>query len=157
MSQVSIQVRVPFVDVDSTGRIHFTAMMRYWEKAEHALMRALGLPYITLSPALAFPRVHVSCDFKRAVRYDDELTVEAWIARVGRSSWTVEFAAYFTSEYMPAARDEARASVATGRMTIVTVGQASEQPIPLPDELRAILTAAAESEQRATTNQAEPL
>ena len=31
MPRHSIQVRVPFVDVDSSHRIHFTAMMRYME------------------------------------------------------------------------------------------------------------------------------
>ena len=41
MPQVSVQVRVPFFDVDSTERIHYTAMMRYMEIAEHELMRFL--------------------------------------------------------------------------------------------------------------------
>jgi acyl-CoA thioesterase FadM len=34
MAQTSISIHVPFHDVDSTGRIHFTAMFRYMEIAE---------------------------------------------------------------------------------------------------------------------------
>ena len=35
MPQTSITIHVPFHDVDSTGRIHFTAIFRYMEIAEH--------------------------------------------------------------------------------------------------------------------------
>ncbi len=97
MPQATVRVRVPFPDVDSTGRIHFTAMLRYMEVAEHELMRSIGFPYATALLDTAFPRVHVECDFRRAIRYDDVLTVEARIAQVGRTSWTVAFTAYSAS------------------------------------------------------------
>ena len=47
MAQTSISIRVPFHDVDSTGRIHFTAMFRYMEIAEHELRRSIGFPQAT--------------------------------------------------------------------------------------------------------------
>ncbi len=131
MPQVSIQVRVPFFDVDSTERIHYTAMMRYMEIAEHELMRSLGFSYATALRDINFPRVHVSCDYRKAIRYDDVITVEAHVAHVGRSSWTVVCTARLTPEEEVAAE---------GKMTIVAIDLATERPRALPDELRSALT-----------------
>lgn len=126
-----IRVRVPFVDVDSSMRIHYTAFLRYMEVAEHALMRSIGFPYATSLQSLAFPRVHLECDFQGAIRYDDELDVTAHVERVGNSSWTVAFAAYAPN---------AAQTLATGKMTIVAMDPIAERATTLPDELRAALT-----------------
>ena len=91
MPAATIRVRVPFVDVDSTQRIHYTAWLRFMEVAEHHLMREIGYSYATVLRDQAYPRVRLECDFRGAIQYDDELDVEARIERVGRSSWTVAF------------------------------------------------------------------
>lgn len=134
MPSVTIHVRVPFVDVDSSMRIHFTAMFRYMEIAEHELMRSLGFQYATSLKSYAFPRVHLECDFQGAIRYDDEIDVAARIERVGASSWTVAFAAY-----PPNAASSDGPTLATGRMTIVSMDPTTERSAPLPDELRRVL------------------
>ncbi len=134
MPRATIRIRVPFVDVDSSDRIHFTAVMRYWEVAEHALMRSLGLPYATTLREVAFPRVHVSADFKGGIVFDDELEVEARVARVGSTSWTVAF----TARHADAGADAP--ALAEGRMTIVAMDPANERPMPLPPELRRALS-----------------
>lgn len=136
MPSATVRIRVAFVDVDSSLRIHFTAMFRYMEVAEHELMRSIGLPYATALQSLAFPRVHLECDFQGALRYDDELDVTARIERVGGSSWTVAFAAY-----PPGAVSTDAPTLATGRMTIVAMDPATERATPLPEELRRALTA----------------
>lgn len=134
MPRATIRIRVPFVDVDSSDRIHFTAVMRYWELAEHALMRSLGMPYSTALREVAFPRVHVSADFRGGILFDDELEVEARVAKVGASSWTVAF----TARHADAGPDAP--ILADGRMTIVAMDPTTERPAPLPAELRAALT-----------------
>lgn len=140
MPRATIQVRVPFVDVDSSDRIHFTAVMRYWEVAEHELMRGIGMPYATALREIACPRVHVSADFRGAIIYDDPLDIEARVASVGRTSWTVAFTARH-------AHDGPDAPIlAEGRMTIVAMDPATERPIPLPDDLRAALSGEQASE-----------
>ena len=130
MPQTTTRVRVAFVDVDSSQRIHFTAMFRYFEVAEHALMRSLGVPYATTLRGYKFPRVHLDCDFRGAVVFDDELDVEARVERVGTTSWTDAF----TARKVPDG-----AVVAEGHMTVVCLDYESERPTPLPDELRAVL------------------
>jgi len=134
MPSATIYVRVPFVDVDSSMRIHFTAMFRYMEVAEHELMRSLGFQYATSLQSYAFPRVHLECDFQGAIRYDDEIDVMARIERVGTTSWTVAFAAY-----PPNVAASNAPTLATGRMTIVSMDPVTERATPLPDELRHVL------------------
>ncbi len=140
MSQVNIQVRVPFSDVDSSGRIHFTAMLRYMEIAEHELVRLIGYPRATTFKDIGFPRVHVACDYLKAISYDDELTIHAHVEHVGRSSWTVAF----TTCFMPRAGDTAQEGgeiAAKGQMTMVALDQQTEQARPLPEALRVALIA----------------
>jgi acyl-CoA thioester hydrolase len=133
MPHETMRIRVAFHDVDSSQRIHFTAMFRYFEIAEHALMRSLGLPYATTLREYAFPRVHLACDFRGPTHYDDMLDVEARVERVGTTSWTIAFRAHQADE---------GPLVAEGRMTIVAMDPTTERPIPLPAALRAGLEAA---------------
>lgn len=137
MPQISIAIQVPFPDVDSSGRIHFTAMLRYMEMADHELLRALGFPYATLLRSIALPRVHVSCDYRGAVSYDDTLAIEARVERVGRSSWTETFVARLLARGEHP--DVERAIVAQGRMVIVVMDPQTQKTIPIPELLRAAL------------------
>ncbi len=95
------KLRVNWVDTDASGRIHYTAALRYFEIAEHGLMRRLfaqlgapGAPGATGVAAASFgagfglPRVHVEADYKLALRYPDEFTCSARVAKVGTSSVT---------------------------------------------------------------------
>src|SRR5579859_7594117 len=130
MPRETTRIRVAFHDVDSSFRIHFTAMFRYFEIAEHALMRTLGLPYASTLREYGFPRVHLDCDFRGPIHYDDQLDVEARVDRVGTTSWALAFLAHQADQ---------DALVAEGHMTIVALDLQTERPIPLPEALRAAL------------------
>ena len=52
------QTRIRFIDTDASGRIHYTAMFRYFESAEIEFLRTLGINYDPKRP-INFPRVHV--------------------------------------------------------------------------------------------------
>jgi acyl-CoA thioester hydrolase len=136
----TIRVRVPFVDVDSSGRIHFTALFRYMEVAEHALMRAIGLPYATALQGTAFPRVHLSADFRAAATYDMLLDVEARVERVGTSSWTLAFTTRRAPDDDITTGAPPGAVIAEGHMTIAAMDPMTERSTPLPDFLRRALT-----------------
>src|SRR5258708_6188178 len=124
------RIRVAFVDVDSSQRIHYTAMFRYFEIAEHDLMRALDLPYSQGLHDYRFPRVHLDCDFRGAIHFDDLLDLEARVHRVGTTSWAIRFEARQV-------RDGSLA--ADGHLSIVALDPVHERPTPLPAELRAAL------------------
>jgi YbgC/YbaW family acyl-CoA thioester hydrolase len=142
MPHITIPIRVPFPDVDSSGRIHFAAMMRYMEVADHELLRSIGFPYASTLHTLALPRVHVSCDYRDAVYYDDLLAVQARVERVGSSSWTE----FFTIRLAGRGKQEYPEGpiVAEGRMTIVAMHPQAQKSTPLPADLRAALLREAE-------------
>jgi YbgC/YbaW family acyl-CoA thioester hydrolase len=137
--RVVVRIRVPFVDVDNSNRIHFTAMFRYMEVAEHELMRALGLPYASALFEVAFPRVHLECDFHAGIIYDDLLDVEARIEHVGTRSWTVAFAARHVALNLPAGDEVSGRPAAVGRMVIVAMDPATQRATSLPEALRRAL------------------
>ncbi len=88
------QERIRYVDTDASGRIHFTAMLRYFETAEQEFLRHRGLSYQELeSKDLGYPRVHVDCDYTSALAFDDLVSITVDVARVGRSSFTLAFTA----------------------------------------------------------------
>jgi len=92
MAKFMHRVRVAFPDTDASGRIHFTAMLRYFEAAEIEFMRSLGYSYRHALDVI-YPRVRVECDYRSAVCFDDEVDIAVSVKRVGTSSYTLEFAA----------------------------------------------------------------
>jgi YbgC/YbaW family acyl-CoA thioester hydrolase len=141
MPQVQTRVRVPFPDVDSSGRIHFTALFRSFEMADHDLMRAIGYPYSTLFIDQAYPRVHASCDYRGPIFFDDVLVITATVARVGATSWTLAFTAHVAepSAIVPAEGRDLAAVVAEGKIVIVSMHPHEEHAIPIPEKLRRAL------------------
>lgn len=83
--------RVSFGDTDCSGWLHFPNIFRHVEEAEHAFLRGRGIPIISREQG-GWPRVHVSCDFKRPLRFDDEIEVQLGIERIGAASlnWVFE-------------------------------------------------------------------
>jgi YbgC/YbaW family acyl-CoA thioester hydrolase len=86
--------RVRWSDIDISGVICWNAYTRFIEIGETELFRAIGYPYSTLWDALDvwLPRVQFRVDFRNPVRMDDELMIESWVGRVGRTSIQLAFA-----------------------------------------------------------------
>lgn len=128
-------MRVQWIDTDTSGLIHYTAALRYFEVAEHQLMRkisagrndALAAP---LSRGFALPRVHVEADYKSGLRYPDEFECTARIERIGRSSVTYGFEARRTSN---------QELCLSGRIVAAAMSLEDGTSMPLPDGFRAML------------------
>ncbi|XZE22489.1 acyl-CoA thioesterase [Pirellulaceae bacterium SH449] len=97
------QRRVEFRDTDTAGIAHFSSLIVYMEQAEHDLFRSLGLsvfPQHTSgdephqsgldAPLVTWPRVHISMDFLGPARFEDLLTVQVEISRLGSTSVAFE-------------------------------------------------------------------
>lgn len=86
--------RVEFRDTDAAGIVHFSAFFFWMESAEHELLRSAGVPVVDRQANgvdASWPRVSVSCDYVSAVRFGDELSVVAAVAKIGRTSVTYAF------------------------------------------------------------------
>jgi len=69
--------RVEFSETDMAGIVHFSNFFRYMETAEHGFYRSLGFSVIlrNYDPPLGFPRVHAECDYKKPLRFEDQLEI----------------------------------------------------------------------------------
>ena len=123
------KLRVNWVDTDASGRIHYTAALRYFEIAEHGLMRKLmGGVTMAGNSEFGLPRVHVEADYRVALRYPDEFTCSARVAHVGNTS----------ASYAYEIRNLAGEVCISGKIAVVAT-DAVGRKIPLPAMLRAAL------------------
>jgi acyl-CoA thioesterase FadM len=74
---------VDWADTDASGRIHYTAVFRWAENAEHALYRTLGIERVDV-----FPRRHVEATFHHPLGFGDEFELALVADEVGTSSIT---------------------------------------------------------------------
>ncbi len=121
------KLRVRWVDTDASGRIHYTAVFRYFEIAEWELFRKIGIALRGHEEEFGFPRVAVSATFHVPLYVDDEIDVHISPARIGTTSITFAFEIF---------RGETHC--VSGQVTAVCTG-AQGQPIPLPGRMRTAL------------------
>ena len=117
------QTRIRFIDTDASGRIHYTAMFRYFESAEIEFMRRFGLIYER--GGYAFPRVHVECDFFLAIVHDDLIDIEVCLTQLGKSSMRFEFRAL-----------KSGAPAAKGAVIVVCMDKMTQRATAIPAALR---------------------
>ncbi|MEX2141545.1 MAG: thioesterase family protein [Pirellulales bacterium] len=120
MSAFRTTRRVEFRDTDMAGIMHFSAFFTVLESVEHEFLRSLGLSVVTSDTKgqLGWPRVSASCDFKGAVKFEDQLDIELVIARLGEKSVTYQFTV-----------DHAGRRVAEGKIVAVCCRMSHGQPL----------------------------
>ncbi|MEQ1751540.1 MAG: thioesterase family protein [Prosthecobacter sp.] len=80
--------RVQFADTDMAGIVHFSNFFRYMERVEHDFFRALDMsiwdnsPLIPDEERVGWPRVHVSCDYRAPLRFEEQFTMELLVEEV---------------------------------------------------------------------------
>ena len=110
--------RVHFYETDAAGIVHFSWFFRYMEEAEHALWREAGLSIHPADSEIGWPRVAASCEFHRALTFEEEFEVRIRIAELARR----------TIRYICEVRqDEKR--IATGSLTIACVSRRPNEPM----------------------------
>lgn len=93
-SEFTIKRSVEFSDTDMAGIVHFSNFFKYMEACEHAFVRSLGLSIVSkeTNPTIGWPRVAVSCEFKRALRFEDEVEIHLKVAEKSSKAITYSFA-----------------------------------------------------------------
>lgn len=126
--------RVQFAETDLAGIVHFSALFRYMEEAEHALWRAAGLSIADPASDLGWPRLSAACEFRSRLYFEDEFDVLVRIAQVKTRTLEYEFTMM-----------KGGTLVAVGTITAVCVRKlgremkAIEIPAPVIDALRTAL------------------
>lgn len=114
-------VRVAWVDTDAGGRIHWTAVFRWAELAEHALLRSIGRDRSEAGP---YPRRSAEVSYHRPLHFDDEIEVRLGVEKAGRTSMTFGWQLVRGDELC-----------VEGRHTVIHVGD-DGRPAPWPQYLR---------------------
>ena len=64
INMITKKIRIQFVDTDASGRIHYSAIFRYFEIMDHDFFRRIGYSYKKIFQlGLDMPRVHVECSY----------------------------------------------------------------------------------------------
>lgn len=124
-----IERRLEWADTDAAGVMYNGALWRYVEAAEEALHDRLGIREHTFG---ATPRVRVSAQFVRPLRFHDLMRVELTVAAVGRTSITYRFA--ITCDAQPAV---------DGEIVSVLIDRSTGVATPWPQQWRDLLTGGA--------------
>ncbi len=128
----SLQERIRWSDIDSSGIILWSAYTRLVEIAETELFRAAGFPYDSIWESLGIwmPRVQFHIDYRSPLRLDNLVEVGICVGRIGRSSIRFELAV---------AREDG-ALAAEGYLVVVCIdkahGKAVDVPAPLVTALK---------------------
>ena len=125
-SEHTIRRRVQFYELDSAGIVHFSNFFRYMEEAEHALWRAAGLSIAPPDAAVGFPRVNATFDYRRPLRFEDEVDIRIRIVALSRR--TIRYACTVAV---------GEAVAAEGQMTIVCVRMGVEplEAVSIPEAI----------------------
>ncbi len=137
--------QVEFSETDMAGIVHFSNFFRYMEAVEHAFFRSIGLSIHTkgFGGNLGWPRVHVACDFKRPLRFED--TVEMHLLVKEKNKKSLVYTIIFRQADDPSHPEVARGTLAvacvnhdreTGKMKAVTIPPEISKKIEVaPQEL----------------------
>lgn len=128
-ARITIVRRIEWPDTDAAGVYHWSTVFRLVEAAEAALHDRIGTRDYTFGRT---PRVHVSCDFRRELKFYDAVRVDFSVAEVGRSSIRYVFTLTREGEEEPAAEGE--------MVGVHVTGQPDGTAEPWPETIREWLT-----------------
>lgn len=98
--------RVEFAETDAAGIVHFSSFFLYMEQAEHAMFRHFGWTVFPRSQGplgsdlYTWPRVHCSCDYRSPAFFEDLLSIDLHIDRIGAKSITYRHVVRRSSEIL---------------------------------------------------------
>jgi len=133
--------RVEFSETDTAGIMHFSNFFRYMEVAEHAFFRSLGTSIHAAGNSLGWPRVHVECDFKHPLRFEDVVEISLFVREKKKKSLVYTFV--FRKLNEQPVREVARGMVAvacvkrdksSGKMTGIPIPKALADKIEVAAE-----------------------
>lgn len=120
---------VRLYDTDASGLIYFGAATRWATEATFELMAAIGRT-VEFDGGWVTPVRAANFEYLTRLAMGDDITVSAWFARVGRTSFEIE---------IDVARDGA--TCVRARMTHVHVNLADGRTGPVPAEIAALAVA----------------
>ena len=127
MPLFTTRIRVPWVDTDAAGVVHFSNYFRYCERLEEEFLNAIGLPFGSFRHlGVWLPRVHASCRYRWPLRFNQTARLELVDLELGRRHIRYRIAIYN--------EDEGRLS-AECEIVVVSASREKGEAVELPGDL----------------------
>ena len=84
-------IKVCFGDIDNAGIVYYPRFMHYFHLAmEEFFAHELEIDYADVihQHGVSLPTVHLESDFRRRLRYGDQINMEVRVIKIGRTSIT---------------------------------------------------------------------
>ncbi|XXX79754.1 acyl-CoA thioesterase [Sorangium sp. So ce134] len=137
---VSLDRPIKFEDVDAAHIVFFARFLNYAHEAMERFFAPLegGYARLILERRIGLPAVRVEADYAAPVRYGEALRIETSVVHLGRRSATFRYR-------MIRAHDGVLS--AELRHTVVTTDLVQLSSVPMPEDVRALLSAHLELDQ----------
>ena len=133
-------LKVRFGDEDHAQIVYYPRFFHFFHCAFEDFFDQQGHPYrACLDSGIGWPAVHAEADYRRQVRFGDDLSIEVRIRRIGARSATFE---YLGTIVRDGVRDDGPA--VEGRVTVVCIDMATMKGRDIPPEYRALFERHAE-------------
>ena len=125
-----IQVRVRYQETDRMGIVYHANYLSYFELGRVEWLRNKGLDYARLEDSgVLLPVVNVSVSYKAPARYDQLLSIETELVKIGGASLVFQNKIY----------DENKRLLVEGAVTLVATDSSSFKPIKIPTSLLSLI------------------
>jgi len=120
--------RVSWVDTDAAQVMHFSNYFRFFERAEEAFYRSLGIDFDQVHQRynIWLPRVEAFCRYKSPSRFNDLLEIALTLENIDDRTIRYGFTITNTATHHLAAQ---------GYVTIIAADLVTRKASKLPDEL----------------------
>jgi acyl-CoA thioester hydrolase len=123
-ARITVTRPLEWMDTDAAGIWHYSTSIRFIEHAELELHRQLDIVDVTFGKT---PRARLELDFRRSIRFGDDVSTTLEVESVGRTSIVYRFRL-----------EVPRGLAAEGRIVTVLVG-GDGRPLEVPQHVRAAL------------------
>lgn len=126
-------IQVRYADTDAQGHVFFGNYLTYFDEALGGYFQAIGFDWKALSNmGLDIVYIDAQCQYKGSATYAEMLRVYARMAKIGNTSFSVEFKINLENS------DE---RITTGRITAVVIDSKTRKPHRVPNEIREAVAA----------------
>ena len=132
----TLPIRVYYEDTDCGGVVYYANYLRYFERGRTEYLRERGIDVADFAAkGTLFVVVHAEIDYRASARYNDLLTIETWISRHTRTTFTFSHVIRHS---------ESGKALVEGEATLACLGSRGK-PARLPDAVAAVAREAASS------------
>lgn len=92
-------LKARYYETDQMGIIHHSNYIRWMEEARIDVLNQLGYPYRRFEEmGYISPVLHAECEYKKSVRFDDEVKIVVSLLEFGKLKFTLGYDIYNLSE-----------------------------------------------------------